>query len=272
MKSHLHSDMLLSFWNDPTWLALCADWGLLRIYQNNSLLDLGHKESSDVSKSVGDPVKSAWPDGKFSAWQPNQDQRGPVGRQVDEILDVAGHRAPVEGEGEHQDGNCCHLNHHQFSNQNRESMVYRSMVHRWTVVKPNQIFKSKQRWPMARSQTKPNFHDQFSSREGLWPIIKPNFHSTCSSGVSRNERPIMPAAGKRKARFAITWKFSPKTSQQVLLNKNYVQDTKKQESKLCPPSDRLLKVKKPFAFSTGISAPSWSCNPRQRHMWIHRAP
>ena len=98
----------------------CADWSLPKIYQNNSLLDLWHKESSDVSKSVGDPVKSAWPDGKFSAWQPNQDQRGPVGRQVDEILDVAGHRAPVEGEGEHEDGNCCHLDRRQFSNQNRD--------------------------------------------------------------------------------------------------------------------------------------------------------
>ena len=47
-------------------------------------------------------------------------KRGPVGRQVDEILDVAGHRAPVEGEGEHEDGNCCHLDRRQFSNQNRD--------------------------------------------------------------------------------------------------------------------------------------------------------
>ena len=50
---------------------------------------------------------------------PKKSKGGPVWRQVDEILNVAGHRAPVEGEGENKDGNCCHLDW-QFSNQNRE--------------------------------------------------------------------------------------------------------------------------------------------------------
>ena len=37
------------------------------------------------------------------------------------------------------------------------------------------------------------------------PSSSPSVHgSTCSSGVSRNDNPIIPAAGKRKARLAIT--------------------------------------------------------------------
>ena len=37
------------------------------------------------------------------------------------------------------------------------------------------------------------------------PSSSPSVHgSTCSSGVRRNDNPIIPAAGKRKARLAIT--------------------------------------------------------------------
>ena len=58
----------------------------------------------------------------------------------------------------------------------------------------------------------------------------------------------MPAAGKRKARLAITWN---------------------QPTRIIV---RMQKSMEPFAYLTERSAQSWSCNQRQHHMWIHTAP